>query len=103
MQFGFHLTIDLYGCDFDKLNSLEECHNSLREAVEILDMKALIPPYTFKAASNEEQGGKDPGGITGFIVIAESHISIHTFAKRGFASIDVYSCKEFNTENAKNF
>lgn len=36
---------------------------------------------------------KDPGGWTGIVVIAESHISVHTFAKRGFVSVDVYTCK----------
>ena len=36
---------------------------------------------------------KDPGGWSGYVIIAESHISIHTFPKIGFASIDVYTCK----------
>jgi len=36
---------------------------------------------------------KDPGGWSGFVIIAESHISIHTFPARRFVSIDVYTCK----------
>ena len=36
---------------------------------------------------------KDPGGWTGVVVIMESHISIHTFPKRGFMSADVYTCR----------
>jgi len=36
---------------------------------------------------------KDPGGISGFVMIAESHISFHTFPKRRFITIDVYTCQ----------
>ena len=36
---------------------------------------------------------KDPGGFSGFVIIAESHISLHTFPKRGFISADVYTCQ----------
>ena len=36
---------------------------------------------------------KDPGGVSGFVMIAESHISIHTFPLRGFISADVYTCQ----------
>lgn len=103
MQFGYHLTLDLYNCDYNSLSSLEICHEALKEIVTVLNMNALIPPYVFTANSNENSGGKDPGGITGFIIIAESHISLHTFAKRGFVSIDVYSCKEFDLEAAESF
>jgi S-adenosylmethionine decarboxylase len=36
---------------------------------------------------------KDPGGLSGYVLIAESHISIHTFPLRGFVSADVYTCQ----------
>ena len=46
----------------------------------------------------------DPGatveGISGFVMIAESHISIHTFPEKDYAFIDVFSCKGFDVENA---
>tara|TARA_B100000686_G_scaffold106492_1_gene113539 strand:- start:2363 stop:2683 length:321 start_codon:yes stop_codon:yes gene_type:complete len=38
-------------------------------------------------------------GITGFVLIAESHISIHTFPERNYVNIDVFSCKEFDYTN----
>jgi S-adenosylmethionine decarboxylase len=58
-------------------------------------MKKLGEPFVIRADGNDTLGGKDPGGYSGFLVIQESHISIHTFAKRGFATIDIYSCKPF--------
>jgi S-adenosylmethionine decarboxylase len=36
---------------------------------------------------------KDPGGLSGFVMIAESHLSFHTFPARGFVSIDIYTCQ----------
>ncbi|MFV0385583.1 S-adenosylmethionine decarboxylase, partial [Paracoccus sp. (in: a-proteobacteria)] len=36
---------------------------------------------------------KDPGGLSGFVMIAESHISFHTFPGRGFVTIDLYTCQ----------
>jgi len=49
-----------------------------------------MAPQIVHAPDNDK---KDPGGWTGFVIIAESHISIHTFPNRGFVSIDVYSCR----------
>ncbi len=96
VQFGYHLTIDLYGCPKAPLEDLQLCYDALNTLPEKLGMHKLIPPYMIPAGSNLHTGGKDPGGITGMVIIAESHISIHTFAKRGFISIDVYSCKPFD-------
>lgn len=46
-----------------------------------------------------EKNSKDPGGLSGFVMIAESHISFHTFPNRGFVTIDVYTCKnDLDTE-----
>ena len=67
---------------------------ALRELPERLGMRRLIPPYAIEVASNNR---KDPGGLSGFVIIQESHISAHTFPARRFVSIDVYSCRDFNT------
>ena len=53
-------------------------------------MKILQEPSVIFAPDN---GLKDPGGWTGFVIVAESHIAIHTFPKRGFISADIYTCK----------
>ena len=95
--------LDFYGCDINALSSMDKCYYTLDTLPSILKMNKLIPPYVISASSNEDRDGKDPGGYTGFVVIAESHISLHTFAKRGFVSLDIYSCKEFDKESAKNF
>lgn len=94
-NFGVHLTLDLYNCAEEPLNNMHKCYKALEELPAKLDMHALIPPYVVQAGPNDK---KDPGGFSGFIMIAESHISLHTFTKRGFVSIDCYSCKDFDTD-----
>lgn len=89
-HFGEHLTLDGYGGDADKLNNKELVLHCLKDLPDMLDMHILAGPEVYFAAGN---GKKDPGGWSGFVVIAESHISIHTFPGRGFVSIDVYTCK----------
>ena len=53
-----------------------------------------------------EVGGncvKDPGGLSGFVMIAESHISFHTFPARGFVTIDLYTCQnDVDTDTIAN-
>lgn len=82
--------IDGYMGNRAKLNDKRLVFQCLSELPDLLDMKTLSEPQVYLAPDN---GMKDPGGWSGFIVIAESHISVHTFPKRGFLSADVYSCK----------
>lgn len=91
-NFGLHLTLDGYFCDPRKLDNLALVTQSLMELPDRMGMKRLIPPYVVHAAANKK---KDPGGYTGFVIIQESHVSVHTFPERRFISIDVYSCKNF--------
>lgn len=103
IKFGEHLIFDAYGCNPKKLNDMEFLHNLLYRIAEKADMHVLAPAYLVKADGNETLGGKDPGGYSGFLLIMESHISIHTFVKRGYVTIDLYSCKPFNSEGIVEF
>lgn len=89
-SFGEHLTIDGYGGNPEKLNDRGLVYTILDELPEMLGMRKLADPQVYFAPDNNK---KDPGGWSGFVVIAESHISIHTFPARKFLSADVYSCK----------
>ena len=90
MQFGEHITIDGYGGNQNLLNDQELVLKCLSELPGLLGMNKLAEPVVYFAVGNDD---KDPGGWTGVVVIAESHISMHTFPKRGFISADVYTCK----------
>jgi S-adenosylmethionine decarboxylase len=90
INFGEHLTIDGYGGDEKRLDDKDLVLRCLNELPDRLGMHKLSTPEVYFAKGND---AKDPGGWSGFVVIEESHISIHTFPKRGFVSADVYTCK----------
>jgi len=89
-HFGEHITIDGYGGDRELLNDKDFVLSCIKELPSLLGMQMLANPEIYFAEGN---GVKDPGGWSGFVVIMESHISIHTFPERGFVSADVYTCK----------
>ena len=95
---GPHLTLDLYGCDEKKLNDEKFIHKILEELPDLIKMHKISKPNVVTYPGRE--GSFDKGGISAFIVIAESHISIHTFSGYGFASVDIFSCREFDEEKA---
>ena len=102
-HFGEHITIDGYGGDPERLDSEEAVLSVLTELCDALRMRPLMKPIILSAPDNHI---KDPGGWSGFVMIAESHISVHTFPKRRFVSADVYTCqngmdKEFVTDYFK--
>ena len=89
-HFGEHITIDGYGGSPKLLDSEEVVSSALIEICDALNMHPLIKPKVIHVSDNHI---KDPGGWSGFVIISESHVSIHTFPKRRFLSADVYTCK----------
>lgn len=90
MHFGEHVTIDGYGGKQELLNDKELVFKILDELPGKMGMGKLAQPVVYFAPGNDK---KDPGGFSGFVVIAESHIAIHTFPARGFISADLYTCR----------
>lgn len=99
--FGLHLMVEIYNCPREVLDDANVAYKVLDELPAKIDMHKLTLPYVVRAVGNDH---KDPGGWSGFVIIEESHIALHTFAKRGFVTLDVYTCKEqFDTDAALNF
>ena len=94
-MFGPHLMLDLYGCEKKKLVDVKFVLNFLGELPKILGMKKVSGPHLLEYPANPETW--DKGGISAIVIIAESHISIHTFPHpNGYMNIDIFSCKEFD-------
>jgi S-adenosylmethionine decarboxylase len=89
--FGVHLTLDGYGGSPEKLNDPQRIKKTLIELTDKLGMERMTEPVVEYA---EPRTIKDSGGYSGFVMIVESHISIHTFPKKRFVSIDAYTCKD---------
>ena len=96
MVFGQHLTIDLSGCNSQKLKDLELHHDLLANTPHLIGMTPITQPYVFKYSGLVPQDR----GITGSVIIAESHISIHSFELKNYCFVDVFSCKPFDTKRA---
>ncbi|MDA8162168.1 MAG: adenosylmethionine decarboxylase [Desulfobacteraceae bacterium] len=94
--FGQHLMMDGYGCDQEKLKDLDGIYDFLSRYPEEIKMTKIMPPYVFKYSGLVPEDW----GISGFVLIAESHISIHTFPEKLYLSLDIFSCKVFDTQAA---
>lgn len=94
-----HLIVDGFGADKTKLQDLEFLYSFLDHYPSQIGMTKIMPPHVFRY-----HGAKDEDwGLSGFVLIAESHISIHTFPERAYVNIDVFSCKTFDAEGAIAF
>jgi len=86
---GSHLIIDLW--EAKRLDELDHMEAVLREAVEVAGATLLhIHLHHFTPS----------GGISGVAVLAESHISVHTWPERDFAALDVFMCGDARPEMA---
>ena len=97
-MFGPHMTLDLVGCDVAKLKSLQLHFDLLNDIPHLIGMTPITAPYVFPYSGLIPEDS----GITGIAIIAESHISVHSFDKKEYCFIDIFSCKPFNTETALN-
>jgi len=95
--YGLHLLADGYGADPKKLSDVHRLYKTLNSLPEIIGMTKVGFPHIIEFT-------KPPiAGISGFVFIVESHISIHTYSGQGFISIDIYSCREFKPDKALQF
>jgi len=89
-----HLIIDGFGANPRILESEELIYQLLDDYPSQIGMTKVAPPCVFRYVGSKPEDW----GISGFVLIAESHISIHTFPERHLVNIDVFSCKEFDSE-----
>jgi S-adenosylmethionine decarboxylase len=90
-NFGVHYMLDGYGADVELLKDKDALLNILETIPDEMGMHKISEPMVVVAGPNNH---KDPGGLSGFVMIAESHVSFHTFANRGFVTIDFYTCQD---------
>ncbi len=81
---GNHLIVEMYDCDNKIINSHKKVEEILVEAANIAG--AHIVQQVFHKFN--------PHGVSGVVVIAESHLSIHTWPEFGYCAIDVFTCGE---------
>ncbi|NQY81152.1 MAG: S-adenosylmethionine decarboxylase [Candidatus Caenarcaniphilales bacterium] len=96
-MFGPHLVMEAYGCERGLMTDIEAMIDLLDRLPSKMDMTKIMPPYAFKYSGKVEE----EWGLSGVVLIAESHIALHTFPdKNGFLTVDIFSCKDFCIETA---
>src|SRR5512143_2042017 len=90
---GRQIVVEYYGCNHDMLNDVAYIKRSMRDAAIVSG--ATIVQEAFHLFN--------PHGVSGVVVIAESHLAIHTWPEFGYAAVDLFTCGEdVNPEIAFN-
>jgi S-adenosylmethionine decarboxylase len=91
---GTHLLLELRDCNPKTLTNLEFVQSAMKNAA--LEAQATIVEVAFHEFS--------PFGISGMVVIAESHLAIHTWPEYGYAAVDIFTCGDLiNPQVAARF
>jgi S-adenosylmethionine decarboxylase len=97
--FGPHLTLDLIGCPKEILQDYNLHFKLLKDLPQLIGMTPITQPYVFPYSGLVPEDK----GITGIVIIAESHLSVHSFEDKGYTFIDMFSCKPFDVEKAEKY
>jgi len=100
MVFGYQLVLDLYDCKPGVCDDISLCYKFLDEIVGHLGMEKQAPPNIFRS---DAKRFPDKAGLSGWVPLIESSIVIHTLTLKNFISLDIYCCKELDTQKAKRF
>ena len=79
---GRQIVVEYYGCNHDILNDVAFIKRAMRDAA--LASGATIVQEAFHLFN--------PHGVSGVVVIAESHLAIHTWPEYGYAAVDLFTC-----------
>jgi S-adenosylmethionine decarboxylase len=79
---GRHLLVELYECEKEVLDDLSSIREAMLKAAR--DCGAVVMGDSFHHFS--------PQGVSGVVVIAESHLSVHTWPEYAYAAVDIFTC-----------
>lgn len=79
---GRQILVEFYDCDHELLKQEKYIAQAMIEACTAA--KATVVTHTFHSFS--------PFGVSGVVVIAESHVAIHTWPEYGYAAVDIFTC-----------
>ena len=85
-----HLLVDGYGADPNLLADQTLIAEFLDEFPSLIGMNKISSPHVYNYVGEVPEDW----GVSGFVVIAESHISIHTFPDRRYVNIDIFSVED---------
>jgi S-adenosylmethionine decarboxylase len=93
-QVGRHILADFYGVSPERLRDEQALESLLRAAAEAAGARIL---------SSHFHSFGEAHGVTGVVMLSESHISIHTWPESGFAAADIFMCGSADPHRALSF
>lgn len=87
---GKHLIVELLGCDYDLLNSVENVERVLVAAAKRINT-TVLKTYFHQF---------EPQGVTGVVVIEESHLTCHAWSELGYNAVDIFTCGQTDPREA---
>jgi S-adenosylmethionine decarboxylase len=94
-----HVMIDLYGCSPALLANEALLRRVLDEYPDRIGMEKVSPVFL----RDIKTSNPFDDGMSGFVIIATSHVSLHAWPCYGMVNIDVFSCEEFSAEEVARF
>lgn len=95
---GLHLTADLHGCDPAR-PAMTDRAALRRLCLEAVQRSGLAPVGELFHRFEPDATGGEPTGVTGVVLLAESHLAVHTWPELGAVTLDVYVCN-FGADNS---
>jgi S-adenosylmethionine decarboxylase len=89
-----HVIVDGYGGDPDQLADENVVRVILDEVPKMMGMTKITQPMVLRYTGSKPEDW----GVSGYVMIAESHIAMHTFPERKLVWADVFSCKDFDAQ-----
>lgn len=91
-----HLVIDGYRGDSGRMWDAEKIRQFLYDLPDAMGMTRITEPSVLEYHAPKAEDS----GVSGFVIIAESHISVHTFPRRDHVNVDIFSCRPFDSDAA---
>ncbi len=91
----FHIIIDLNQAKTKALANVAGLEDFLQELPGLIGMSILYGPIV-------KEGIPENPGLSGFVIIDYSHISVHTFTQDNSCLVDIFSCKPYDQEHARD-
>lgn len=96
-QKRFHIIVDAWDANPKTIVNEKAVKKFLLSVLPLLGMTTMLHPPVIVSGIPENPG------LTGFLLIDFSHISIHTFVENSEVCVDIFSCKPYDYERVKNF
>jgi len=100
-EWGMHLMIDGYTEEMAQLGDVSSIMSLLTGAVAAIGLNIVMDPIVYQYPPS--LSSTEVGGVSGVVLIAQSHVAIHTYPETGLVNVDIFSCGDFAVTSAVQY